>query len=271
MKTIKAIAIDLDGTLLRDDKTISSSNLDAIMEAQRKGICIIIASGRPTYGVQPIANALKLQQYGGYILAYNGGEIYEWRTQRTIYDNILNHKILPYIYQTAKDNGLELLTYHNKFVVAEDAFNPYVQRSSRSNRMEIKAVDNFLEEVKYDVVKCMIVGEPEKLKNLEQNVALKLSGVATVFRSEPFYLEIVPPLIDKGRCLALLMNELDINPEQLLAFGDGYNDISMLEYAGHGYAMDNAPEAVKRYAKYIAPANEVDGVAQIIRKYLSSQ
>ena len=263
----KAIAIDLDGTLLKDDKTISNANLDAIQQAQENGITLIIASGRPTYGVEPIAHTLQLERFGGFILAYNGGEIYECSTRKQLYANVLHRNTLPYIYHTAKNNGLELLTYHDRFVVSEDPQNPYVQRSSHSNKMEIKAVDSFLDEVTYDIVKCMIVGAPDKLQHLEQEVALKLSGVATVFRSEPFYLEIVPPYIDKGRCLALLAAEIGIECRDIMAFGDGYNDISMLETVGLGFAMANAAEGVKQSAKHIAPSNEADGVAQMIRKY----
>jgi hydroxymethylpyrimidine pyrophosphatase-like HAD family hydrolase len=94
-----------------------------------------------------------------------------------------------------------------------------------------------------------------------------LQGRANAYRSEPFYLEVVPTGIDKAKGLEALRSRLGVMPAELIACGDGYNDISMIRYAGLGVAMGNAQDIVKEAADYVTLSNEADGVAHVIRKF----
>lgn len=262
MTNHKLIAIDLDGTLVRSDQSISQRTIDTLIHVQEMGVKLAIASGRPTYGTAHVADTLRLQDFGGYVMSYNGGEIYDWQTKQRLHAQTLDKKLIPYLYSYAQTQGLPIMTYIGKEVVSEVEDNRYIQYSSMRNRMSIKKVDNFVKAVQEEeIVKCIIVGYPDVLPPLEAELQSTLKGRAGAFRSEPFFLEIVPQGIDKGKGLSILLNKLGMKREDLLAFGDGYNDIPMLQFAGTGVAMGNAAEEIKKAADEVAPSNNDDGIA----------
>ncbi|MEG0369147.1 MAG: HAD-IIB family hydrolase, partial [Hungatella sp.] len=92
----------------------------------------------------------------------------------------------------------------------------------------------------------------------------------SVYRSEPYFLEILPKGIDKAQSLARLLNILGLNQEQMIACGDGYNDLSMIQYAGLGVAMENAVFSVRTVADYVTLSNDADGVALVVEKFMLS-
>ena len=94
----KLLVLDLDGTLTNSKKVITEHTRTTLIEAQKRGLKIVLASGRPTYGVVPLANQLELDKYEGYILSYNGGEIIDWKTGEMMYKNLLDPEVLPYLY-----------------------------------------------------------------------------------------------------------------------------------------------------------------------------
>lgn len=265
----KLIILDLDGTLTNDKKQITPHTLETILKAEEMGIKVVLASGRPTYGIAPIAKRLKLDEYGGYILSYNGGEIINWQTGELLYKNLLEPEILPYLYQCAKENDFAIMTYDGEYVVTESPDDQYVKRASLVNVMPIKEVENFLEAVTpRPISKCLIMGEANKLAMLERKMNATLQGCMGVFRSEPYFLELVPKGIDKAKSSAYLLNSLGISREEMIAIGDGFNDVSLIQYAGLGIAMANAQEIVRQNANYITLSNEEDGVAHAIEKFI---
>lgn len=264
------LAVDLDGTTLRNDKSLSPRTVAVLVGAQQRGMRLIIASGRPPQGIAHVAEALQLARYGGYVLAYNGGQL--WKPEPLDWQLIDSH-ILPLeareiAYEMGKEAGMELLTYHDGTLISEDICNPYVAGSLRANRLRPNQVAHFLEATAaLPLAKCMVVGEPTILEPLERPVAMRLLNIATVFRSEPYFMEIVPRGIDKGRGLERLLSEMGETPDHLIACGDAPNDIPMLCYAALGVAMGNAQPAVKAAADTICGTNEEDGVAQIAEQY----
>lgn len=267
----KLLALDLDGTLTNSKKQITPHTLETLIRAQQeKGLKIILASGRPTYGVAPLANALQLDKFGGFILAYNGGEIINWRTHEIMYKNLLDHDVLPYLYECAKKNDFAIVTYENEYVLTEKPNDEYVLKEALLNVMKIKKVDNFLEAVRHPIAKCLIVGEPTRLAILEKEMQEHLKDRMGVFRSEPYFLELVPKGIDKARSLSVLLEELELKREELMAAGDGFNDLSMVRFAGMGVAMANAQDVVKENADFITLSNDEDGVAYAVEKFILS-
>lgn len=267
----KLLALDLDGTLTNSKKQITPYTLETLIRAQQeKGLKIILASGRPTYGVAPLANALQLDKFGGFILAYNGGEIINWRTHEIMYKNLLDHDVLPYLYECAKKNDFAIVTYENEYVLTEKPDDEYVLKEALLNVMKIKKVDNFLEAVRHPIAKCLIVGEPTHLAILEKEMQEQLKDRMGVFRSEPYFLELVPKGIDKARSLSVLLEELELKREELMAAGDGFNDLSMVRFAGMGVAMANAQDVVKENADFITLSNDEDGVAYAVEKFILS-
>lgn len=267
----KILVLDLDGTLTNSKKEITPHTLDVLIRAQKSGLKIVLASGRPTYGIVPLANELQFDKFGGYILSYNGGQIIDWRTKELMYENVLNPEVYPYLYQSAKENGFEILSYKDEYIVSENSDHPYIQHEAFLNKMESVTVDSFLQAIDFPVPKCLVVGEPKPLAQLEIAMRQELEGKMNVFRSEPFFLELVPNGIDKACSLSVLLSALQLKPEEMIAVGDGFNDVSMIKFAGLGVAMANAQDAVKKEADYITLSNDEDGVAAIVEKYILEQ
>lgn len=263
----KLLVLDLDGTLTNSKKEITRHTKETLIKAQEAGLKVVLASGRPTYGVAPLANELELQKYEGYILAYNGGKIIDWKTRELMYEKQLDSDLLPYLYRCAKENDFAIVTYENEYVLTEKPDDEYVLKEALLNVMKIKKVDNFLEAVKHPITKCLIVGEPSRLALLEKEMYEKLKDRMGVFRSEPYFLELVPKGIDKAQSLSVLLEVIGMTKNEMIAIGDGFNDLSMIQYAGLGIAMENAQDVVKQAADFITLSNEEDGVAYAVEKF----
>lgn len=267
----KLLVLDLDGTLTNTRKEVTEHTRTTLIKAQEQGLKIVLASGRPTYGIAPLANLLQLDKYEGYVLSYNGGEIIDWKTGELLYKNLLDPEVLPYLYQCANDNHFAIVTYDGEYVLTEYPDDEYVLKEALLNVMKIKKVDNFLKAVQHPIAKCLIVGEPTRLAVLEKEMYNHLHDRMGVFRSEPYFLELVPKGIDKAQSLAVLLKEISMTKDEMIAVGDGFNDLSMIKYAGLGVAMSNAQEVVKENADFITLSNEEDGVAHVVEKFILSE
>ena len=106
----RLLVLDLDGTLTNSKKEISPRNLRTLLRLQQSGVRLVLASGRPTYGIAPLAEQLQMKEHNGYILSYNGGEIINWNTGELLYKNLLPDEVLPILYETAIDNRQTILT-----------------------------------------------------------------------------------------------------------------------------------------------------------------
>lgn len=257
----KIIVLDLDGTLTNSKKEVTPHTRETLFRFMEKGGKVVLASGRPTYGIMPIAQELELNERGGYILSFNGGNIIDCKKQETIYRKKLDQKIPARVGAMAKEYGICVLSYEGEHIITENPEDVYVQKEAFINKMPVKKVDDFGTYIDFPVTKCLMTGDGDRLAELEPVIRERLGHENNVFRSEPFFLEVMPKGIDKAQSLGRLLAYLGMSVEEMAAFGDGYNDITMLEYAGLGVAMGNAQEEVKLSAGYIAPSNDEDGVA----------
>lgn len=292
------LVLDLDGTLTDSRKEITPHTLDVLLEAQRRGLRIVLASGRPVAGIAPLADRLQLADFGGYVLAYNGGQIIRWADRRPVSQRLLPPEVYPYVYAQAKSYGFEVISYAtddagSDVLVSEAPDNQYVAYESRLNRMACRQVPHLLDAIGQPVPKLLVVGDAEPLHALELRLAAVLAdggasgsagdggaeptevdvlahvrGKANVFRSEAFFLEVVPRGVDKAECLAVLLAQLGLDPAQMMACGDGYNDLTMLRYAGLGVAMANAKPEVRAVADFVTRSNDEDGVAYAVERFI---
>ena len=260
----KMIVLDLDGTLTNSEKKITPRTFEALMAAQKKGCRIVLASGRPTYGIVPLAEQLQLADYGGFIMAFNGGKIIECESGKTLFEQKLDDNLVPLIYEQTMRAGLQILTYRGNAIVTTDASDEYVNHEAFINKMPVVQLTDFLNEIEYPVNKCLVVGEPKLIADFEPKIASQMQGRISVYTSAPFFLECVPLNIDKAASLDRLVNQFGITRHEVIACGDGHNDMSMIEYAGLGVAMANAELDVKAVANYVTLSNEEDGVAQVV-------
>ena len=156
-------------------------------------------------------------------------------------------------------------TYEDDHIVVGNEINKYTKIEAKINGMDIKFVEDFPGYVDFDINKCLLQGEPEEILKLESVLSEKYKGVLGVFRSESYFLELVPEGIDKARSIDRLLKMIDIPTEQSIACGDGFNDISMIKYAGLGVAMENAKDPVKEAADVITLSNDEDGIAHLLK------
>ena len=261
------LVLDIDGTLTTSKKEISPETLDAIMKIQQLGYHVVLASGRPTAGIVPVAKQLQLGKYGNYILAFNGAKIINCKTQQVIYQKILPRNIIPILWEEAIENGVGLISYENDSVITGTKIDSYMELESKINGIPIRTVDNFPEYIDFDVNKCLMTGEPTILAELERKLKQRFNGLINIFRCEPYFLELMPQNVDKAHSLSKLLVSLGLSAEQMICCGDGFNDISMIEYAGLGVAMENAQDLVKQASDYITSSNDNNGILQVIQQF----
>ena len=234
--TYDILVLDLDGTLTNSEKKITPPTREALIEIQQNGKKVVLASGRPTPGVVSLAKELHLGDYGSYILSFNGGKIINCSTE---------HEIL---------SGIKP--------------NQYTELESKINNMPIVRVENFPEAVTFPVNKFLITGEAALTEKIETLLKEKFHSLLNIYRSEPFFLEVMPQNIDKAHSLQKLLNYLGMSADQMICCGDGFNDLTMIEYAGLGVAMENAQPILKKTADYITKSNDEDGVLHVINEFM---
>ncbi|WP_282918199.1 Cof-type HAD-IIB family hydrolase [Porphyromonas macacae] len=268
----KMIALDVDGTLLNNKRELSETNKRALLKAQEEmGVRLILASGRPIEGLTKIAEELQLRDHSGYILPYNGAQIINCRTGKTISEHSIPLDTIKRLYNLSLGQGVNFLTYADHRVVSENVNDPYIKEEAEKNNMPTLEVPNILDFIKKAPAKCMIAGEPAQMDTLEALIKQQLPGLVTVTRSAMAFIELAPWNIHKKQSIAALLDKLDYNRQELIAVGDSYHDVEMIQYAGLGVAVSNAKEAVKACADYVTMSNEEDGIAHMIEKFVFSE
>lgn len=263
----KVIVLDLDGTLTNSNKKISPKTKAILIDAQKKGLKVVLASGRPTYGVLPLAEELELKRYGGYILSYNGANIIDCSTDEMLFGSTLPEDSIPVIADLAKQYQVDLLSYEGDSIITDNKENIYAMKESKINQLPLRQVGAMEDYIHFPVTKFIMLGDSDHLVKVESPVRDTLGEHFSVYRSEGYFLEIMPENIDKAQSLERLLAHLELSKEQMIACGDGFNDLSMLEYAGLGVAMENAIPQAKEIADYVTASNDEDGIAQVVEKF----
>ena len=245
------IVLDLDGTLTNRDKVITPKTKQRLMELQERGKKIVLASGRPTPGVLPLARELELAKYGSYILSFNGGRITNCKTGEIIFSRSLPQEANQKIIRLAEEEQVGLLSYDEAGakLLTNQSDSLYAKLEARINSMELVQVDDMEAAITYPVPKYLMMEDGDYLAMVEPRVKAAMGKNFSVYRSEPFFLEV-------------------LSREQMIACGDGYNDLTMIQYAGLGVAMENAVLPVRKAADFITYSNNDDGVAHVVEKFM---
>lgn len=263
------LAFDLDGTLTNDAKVITPRTYQSLMQAQHDGHRIILASGRPPYGMLPLCRLLQLERYGGIMLSYNGGHVEDLQTGEVLVERQLPEEFLPQLKAWQEESGMTLMSYYEDHIYTEHPEDQYVHQSAKNNNMGIIAVEDFVRDMPRPINKCLMVGDPAKVPFWEEKMQKAMEGKMHICRSTPYFIELLPLGIDKGEALVQLMQHFNTTTDSLIAFGDSYNDIGMIRTARIGVAMGNAEDAVKSVADYITDTNENDGIAQALENLVT--
>lgn len=268
----KLLVLDVDGTLLNDEREISKRTLAALLKVQQMGVRIVLASGRPTYGLMPLAKTLELGNYGGFVLSYNGCQIIKAQNGEILFERRINPEMLPYLEKKALKNGFAIFTYHDDTLITDSPDNEYIKNEALLNNLKIIKEDEFSTAIDFAPCKCMLVSDKEEaLIGLEQHWEKRLAGTLDAFRSEPYFLEVVPCGVNKANTLGALLEHLEVTREEVIAIGDGVCDVTMLQLAGMGVAMGHSQDSVKVCADYVTASNEEDGVALAVEKLILAE
>ncbi|RHD56564.1 Cof-type HAD-IIB family hydrolase [Collinsella intestinalis] len=275
---IKAIALDIDGTLTNDRKVITPRTKEALLAAQDSGIKLILSSGRPVQGLRAIASELQLETHDGLLVAFNGAHVVDAQTDEVLFDQPMEEEVLRAL--VAHIRGFDVIPWitEGKYLFVErgarhlityrEAPFDIVEYERRMCDLELVEVDDLLEVCSRPQDKLLCASEPEYLQRhwraMYEPFFDSLSGMFTA----DFYFEFMAPGITKGNALAGALPKVGIDASEVIAFGDAQNDISMLEWAGMGVAMGNATEAAKAAADMVTGSNNEDGIASALEKIL---
>lgn len=263
------LVLDLDGTLTNSKKELTEPTRKALIEIQEAGRKVVLASGRPINGVKPLADKLNLAKYGGYMLSFNGARITHCTTGANVYNKTLPQEVIRPIFDIAKAYpGVDLITYDDTRIFSGLKPNRYTEIESSINSMEIIPVDDFASHITFPINKLLIPGEPEVLEKIMDVLNKRFHKFLNIYRSEPFFLEIMPQNIDKAHSLHRLLNSIGLTADSMICCGDGYNDLSMIEFAGLGVAMENAQPVVKENADFITKSNDDEGILHVINLFM---
>lgn len=262
----KLIALDLDGTLTNDNKDILEETKQELIKLAKKGVIIVLASGRPTAGIFKEANELQLDKVGGYLLSFNGARVLDYKNNTVVYEQTLSRDVAIEMYERAKQFGLSPLTYNATEIITEDIGDHWIQKESFTTKMKIKHVQSFKDEVQNPVNKVLITGEPSYVAEILDEFKAPYENTMSIYRSDPYFIECMNQGIDKAASLSILCQKLGISQEETIAFGDGYNDLSLIEWTHYGVAMENAVDEVKQRANYITKSNNDNGIAYCLKQ-----
>ena len=270
----KLLVLDVDGTLLNNNREMSERTIKTLKKVQQNGIRIALATGRPTYGVLPFAKAIDLDFNDGFIISYNGAKVLEASTGKVLFERTIDPKMVPYLEKVAQRSGCALAYYENDEVVATDTNNEHIVDEAQMNNMSLRHVNNISEAMEglgddkqtWPTEIIFVNDDEQVLNGVEEHLQKHLNGVMDTIHSNPYYLEVVGYQVGKSHAMSALVQKLGISMKEVLAFGDGIADINMLQMAGTGIAMANAPEEVKRCADYTTLSNDEDGAAIAIER-----
>jgi Cof subfamily protein (haloacid dehalogenase superfamily) len=271
MSAVRLLALDLDDTLLRSDLTISYQTRNAIKKAEAAGVILVLASGRIPAAMNQFASLLGMHKKAGYLICNNGTLIQESHTRKIIYEIRMDSKTALTAFDLADAEGFPVQLYEDDIMYVS-RHNEYTGYDQKLTGLRQVVVENFRAMVGGGCHKLLIPGDPALLVPLESILRTYLEDGVTIFTSKPYFLEILPPNVNKGTALEKVADMLGINQKDVMAIGDSMNDEAMLRWAGMGIAMANSDERIKNIADLVTSKdNDDDGVAEVIEKYILSK
>ena len=263
--TIKLLALDLDHTLLNDNREISERDAEAIRAARKKGVAVTIATGRMFSAAHSFAQDLNIDVP---IITYQGSIIRKLLSEEDLLHLRLTNVVAKRAIEIAKKADVHINVYDgDRLFVRKD--NELVARYKKVNGIEVIVNEGFVDDLKIAPTKLVFIdNDYNKLNKLQNIIEKNFKNNWDITRSFPHLLELGHKQATKSKALEFLCKDLGIRHSNIMAIGDGPNDIDMLRWAGIGIAMGNAPLEVKRIADWVTADNNSNGVAIAIEKYI---
>lgn len=264
---IRLIVTDLDDTLLDERGRLPRRNIDALKQAQQRGAIVTIATGRMTSAAVGFARQLDIVSP---MIVFNGGLVYDPLKDHVIYEKPIDLALTREILRMAENMGVYAQYFDRESYYFErvcsyaNAYGAHVGFAGKATGCKLS------EWITAPAAKLLMDTRPEQRDAICAEFRQAFSDRLHVMPTRSSYIEFVANGVDKGVALQSLAEALGVARDEVAAFGDAQNDIGMLQWAGHGYCMQNGRDEVKAAAKYIAPANRDCGVACAIEKMIES-
>lgn len=265
----KLFITDLDGTLLTYDKKISPETRSSLENFVSAGNRFAICTGRDINSARLVYKELGFDFPGSYLIAYNGGQIYDVDKKETVYRLGIEVPVVKEILKLAKEHNIHVHAYND-----DNILSPGQNECLAHYCITIKTPVIIAEDITLFMDKptckmiCIEMHDHEKQERFRLALEERFGAILTFLYSNPIYLEIIPKKSGKGNALLELSRLSGIPVERIIAAGDEENDISMIEAAGHGIAMKNATDNVKAAADIVTEDdNDHDGLAKYLRRF----
>ena len=262
-RQIGLLVSDIDGTLVRPDKTIAPSTIDAVARLRTAGIHFSIISARPARGMRYPIETLGIDQPTA---AFNGGTIANpnGSIARAMQ---LSDDATAATLELLDRPDLEIWVFTGGNWLTRDPNGAFVPRERRAVGFEPTIVSSFAGYGQVDKIVAASTDHP-MLADLEGVVSEALQGRARAVRSQPYYLDVTHPDADKGHGVAALAEVMGIGLDRVAVIGDAQNDVPMFKRAALSIAMGQSPDDVKSQANFVTTSNEEDGIARAIERYI---
>lgn len=273
-RDIQLVAIDLDGTLLRDDKSLSQENVDAIKEAIEQGVQVVICTGRTLPSIQYLSKQLPQGDGDEYLILQNGAVIHQLPDLNIVHETILTEGDRQAIYDIFKEyrsEEVQMVAFDpdKLYLVDDETANPTVVQDAKTLSTDI-TLAKFEEVLNLETLyKIVVFGGVEFIDDYLEKIPNELYEQVHIVRSLPVAIEFIPKLANKANGLNALIQLLDIKAEDIMTIGDELNDYEMVKMAVLGVAMENGHPEVKRVADELTLTNNENGVAHAIRKFVT--
>lgn len=263
MPEYKLVALDLDDTLLNSNLNISDGNREAINKAKELGVKVTISTGRMYRSALAIAKELDLKSP---LITYQGALIKDPVSEQTIVHRPLPMQQALEVIDLGYQRGYPINVYVNDNLYI-DHITPEAEHYARTSEVPLNPVGDLRKFLREEPTKVLFIGHNEELDDFHLELQEKYPQLH-ITKSKSYYLEVMHPLATKGHALQYLAAILDIPMEQVIAIGDSYNDVDMINAAGLGVAMGNSWDKVKEIADYVTYTHDEDGVAKVINKFI---
>lgn len=262
---IKLVAIDLDGTLLDNDRKISQRAKEAIQRVRAQGVEVTLATGRMFASARPYADELGLSLP---LVTYQGALVKVSGTGEVLYHRKVDPELAQQVVAMGRERKCTVNFYVDDHVLVE-TLTPQAEEYSRKYNAVFREIGDLRRVSQLSPIKMLVIDYDEgRLDQFQQECRERFGDSLYITKSMPEYLEFMHPEASKARGIDALARHLGITSRQVMAIGDSYNDLDMLEYAGLAIVMGNAREEVKRKADYVTCSNEDEGVAEALNKYI---
>ena len=260
----KLMAVDIDGTLLDSSNNLREETLRAIRQGVGNGLIFTICTGRSIQGVRKLNDAIGLDMP---FITYNGAMVVMGKSMEILYEKKMSYNDAKAIYALGENYKTTIIIWNDNTLYV-NKLNERTQKYGNLNNIEPILFESVEDIIKNGVTKVLWFDEIDRVEVYEREVGKFLGTGINYYTSMPIFIEFVDASVSKAVGLDRLGERLGVNKSEMIAVGDGSNDIPMIQYAGLGVAMANAKEIVRRSADYITLSNDENGVAHVIEKFV---